>query len=296
MPCLAQVIETACLLEATARKPGNVYPGQSFVDLEYDDFVRSARIVGPILASAEEMGIGRAVRSAAIATRDNIGRNTNLGILLLIAPLAAVPSDCSLRAGISKVLDRLEQADAALVYEAIAAATPGGMGNVDQQDVAEPPTETLVECMRLAADRDTIARQYISGFEFVFQGADFLVQYSDGCFEECWEQAVIRLQLELLSHHPDTLIRRKCGPEVASRISRQANVLSGQLPSIFDGQHPSLLKFNRELRLDGHRLNPGTTADLVAACLFVALRENQIAWSGRINLEESANQFTASNV
>ncbi len=261
----------ACLLEATARKPGNVHPQASFDDLTYDDFVRSAQAAAPAFERAAERGVGPTVLDAIERTRRAVARNTNLGIVLLLAPLACVPPARRLRDGIRDVLSTLSRTDAECVYRAIRLANPGGMGRVEAEDIAGIPSVTLLEAMRLAADRDQIAAQYVNDFALVFAGVDRLT--ARGLFPNCWEDAVIDLQLWLLTECPDTLIARKCGPAVAEEASRRAQfVLQAGWP---DGQaaRPLLAEFDAWLRADGHRRNPGTSADLVTACLFAAFRD-----------------------
>ena len=150
---LAQQVRLACLMEASARKPGNVHPEASFSDLVYEDFVRAAEVVAPVLARSRELGVGPAVLAAIEATQrkspecstagDRIAGNINLGIVLLIAPLAAVPAAQSLRKGIAEVLDGLTRQDAASAYAAIRLAAPGGLNRVSEQDVAGAPSVTL---------------------------------------------------------------------------------------------------------------------------------------------------------
>src|SRR5437868_1352488 len=144
---LADQIRAACVLEATARKPGNVHPLHSFDDLTYEDFIVSAEKAAPILACTPELGVGRAVLEAVTATQACVGRNTNLGIVLLLAPLAAVPPEVRLADGIANILAGLTREDAELVYEAIRLAHPGGMGRVENQDISTPPTQTLLDVM-----------------------------------------------------------------------------------------------------------------------------------------------------
>lgn len=280
---LQAAIETACLLEATARKPGNVHPQASFPDLTYSDFVRSASAAAPALAAARVLGVGPAVLEAVTATRQQVAANTNLGIILLLAPLAAVAPNQSLASGIPDVLGRLTVEDAASVYAAIRAARPGGLGKVDEQDVAGAPTETLRDVMRLAADRDLIARQYVTDFRLVLEsGLGHLAACAD--FERDWEESIIGLQLRLMAGHPDSLIARKCGVQLAEEASRRASdMLAAGWPQT-PAAHRLLGEFDTWLRADGHRRNPGTTADLIAASLFAALREGVIrapvsAWS-----------------
>jgi triphosphoribosyl-dephospho-CoA synthase len=272
---LEDQIRAACLLEATARKPGNVHPGHSFSDLTYKDFVDSAETAASILACTPKLGVGRAILNAVTATHARVGRNTNLGIVLLLAPLAAVPSGVRLADGIADVLARLTREDAALVYEAIRLVSPGGMGRVDYEDISRPPTQTLLEVMRLAADRDLIARQYADDFSFVLGfGLSYLNAVAE--FEQHWEAAIIGLQLEMLTRHPDSLIFRKCGQEIADEASSRAKaVLMSSGPGLPIAT-AELGRFDRWLRTGGNRRNPGTTADLIAASLFAAMRDGKV--------------------
>jgi triphosphoribosyl-dephospho-CoA synthase len=277
---LEDQIRAACVLEATARKPGNVHPQRTFSDLTYQDFVDSADRVAPILACTQELGVGRAILDAITATQAGVGRNTNLGIVLLLAPLAAVPSDMRLADGIAGVLAGLTREDAALAYEAIRLAHPGGMGRVDNQDVSAPPTQTLLEVMRLAADRDLIAQQYTDNFSVILNfGLPYCNAVTD--FETHWEAAIIGLQLELLSRHADSLIVRKCGQKIADEATRRAKaILQAALPGTRYGpiefDRLELDGFDRWLQSDGNGRNPGTTADLIAASLFAAMRDGKV--------------------
>lgn len=267
------------MLEASAAKPGNVHPRASFPDLTFEDFVRSAAAAASALACAAEIGIGQAVFRAIEATRTVVSTNTNLGIVLLIAPLAAVPLNRSLREGIGDVLIRLTRDDAAWVYRAIRLAHPGGLGTADEQDIADEPTQTLREVMALAAHRDGVAAQYANGFAWVLnEGLPYLASVGQE-FETLWEEAIIELHLRLLAEHPDTLIARKCGDSVATEASRLAQRCLNSLVSLpldSPDRIPIVNEFDQWLRADGNRRNPGTTADLVAACLFAALREKVI--------------------
>ncbi len=276
---LAEAIRRSCVLEASAAKPGNVHPRASFTDLTFEDFVHSAEAASPVLGRAAELGVGRAAFQAIEATRAVVSSNTNLGIVLLIAPLAAVPLNRSLREGIGDVLDRLTRDDAAWVYRAIRLAQPGGLGTANDQDIANEPTETLLEVMTLAADRDGVAAQYANGFSWVLdEGLPFLASVGQE-FGQHWESAIIELHLRLLANHPDTLIARKCGESVAAEASRLARRCLPERTGkpLESGERTRRIgEFDQWLRADGHRRNPGTTADLVAACLFAAIRERAI--------------------
>lgn len=272
---IAESIRQSCLWEARAPKPGNVHPQASFADLTFDDFVLSADAAAPELAQAEEIGVGAAVERAIRATRDVCPHNTNLGIALAIAPLAAVPEGFSLSDGIERVLARLTREDAEHVYAAIRLAQPGGMGRVEREDVSQTPQVTLREAMCLAASRDAIAAQYAGRFELVLDfGVPQLVEWRK---RYPLETAIVGLHLSLMARQPDTLIARKCGAETANESAhRAAAVLDLGWPET-PASLAALTDFDRWLRSDGNRLNPGTTADLVAATLFAALRERVLS-------------------
>jgi triphosphoribosyl-dephospho-CoA synthase len=271
---LVQQALLASVLEATAQKPGNVHPEASFDDLTYEDFVRSAAAAAPAFENAVERGVGATILDAIQRTRDAVGRNTNLGIALILAPLAAVPSNTRLEEGIGRILVHLDVRDAEQVYEAIRLANPGGLGRVDCQDIAESPSVTLLEAMKMAADRDGIAAQYTSDFSTVFAGASRLARFEP--FAERWEEALVDLHVWLMAEFPDTLIARKCGPEVAAEAARYASsVMSAGGPGSAIGR--SRMRYlDTWLRVNGNQRNPGTTADLVAGCVFAAIRDGLV--------------------
>jgi len=268
----------ACIWEATAAKPGNVYRGADFDDVTYADFLTSAAVVGPILEQAAAKGVGPTVLRAVQATRAAVATNTNLGMLLLLTPLAAVPSEKSLAEGIADVLKTLTSDDTRAIYEAIRVARPGGLGEVKEADVQSEsvPDISLVEAMKLAADRDLIACQYTNDFQQAFVAADLMEQglQQRGTLDE----AIVRAFLSLLSEFPDSLIARKCGSAVANEVSvRAAAVLAaGSIGE--SGYQEACRELDFWLRADGHRRNPGTTADLIAGGLFVLLRDKRLNW------------------
>jgi triphosphoribosyl-dephospho-CoA synthase len=264
------------LLEASAPKVGNVHRGADFEDLTLHDFLVSAVAIAPSIEQAAVKSVGRTVLDAITATRRLVATNTNLGIVLLFAPLAAVPREQPLNTRtVRLVLNRLASQDSRNVYEAIRLAQPGGLGKVQDMDVADPPPDDLLIAMRAAADRDLVARQYVEDFRLVLE--DVVPRLAFGR-EAGWSltDTIIHTHLDLLSRHPDSLIARKCGPAVA----QQASAMAGQ---VLDAGSPgdesyleALADFDFWLRADGHRRNPGTTADLIAAGLFAALRDELI--------------------
>lgn len=273
---LAEQIRLACLLEATARKAGNVHPGAAFEHLSHDDFVQSAEACAPVIANAAENGVGTTILEAVRATKARCEHNTNLGIILLLTPLAAVPSDVSLADGVGQVLAELTDDDGAAVYEAIQLAAPRGLGSSEESDVADgAPNDSLLAAMKIAADRDQVAAQYVTDFRLILWFGVPLLERSDG-FSSRWEEIIVRLQLELMGRFPDTDIGRKCGARDAEESARRAKaVVNARWPSSAEGRF-RFREFDRWLRARRSQRNPGTTADLVTACLFAALREGQI--------------------
>ncbi len=271
-----RLAEIACLLEATARKPGNVHRFRDFDDAHYLDFLLSATALAGPLDRAPDVSLGRTILGAVEATRRVVASNTNLGMILLLAPMASVPIGRGLREGLAGVLGRTTVEDASLVYRAIRLASPGGLGRADMQDVAGEPTLTLAGAMALAADRDLVARQYATGFADVFDHAlpALAAAIDDG---RPPETAIILAFLGALARRPDTLIGRKRGVAVAEEASaRAALVLQQGWPDSAPGAL-ALADLDAWLRVDGHARNPGATADLIAAALFAALRDGTIA-------------------
>lgn len=283
---LRTCVELACILEATARKPGNVHCQRDFADLRYVDFLLSATAIGPVLAQTTELGVGRAIFEAISATRAVVQTNANLGIVLLLAPLCMAGESESvqegeLRRGVSSALGALSVDDARWAYRAIRLAQPGGLGQADEQDVANEPTIDLRSAMQLAAQRDSIAKQYANEYHEVFEiGLPALRQAVARGLG--WEEATVWCQLRLLATLPDSLIARKRSfaeaGESAARAGEAMLLLTAGHPVPKKGflSSPCIVEFDRWLTEPGAGRNPGTTADLVTASLFCALREGTI--------------------
>lgn len=263
-------IYLACLMEATARKPGNVHPEASFHDLSYPDFLKSANVIAPLLANTHSGTVGSVIRESISETQKVIPSNSNLGMVLLLAPLAAVPLEKTIATGIHTVLHQLTVQDAREVYEAIRIANPGGLGQTESEDISVEPTGTLREVMCLAADRDSVASEYASNFRITLGTAAPVLKELWSQSDD-WEEAVIRLQLRLMSDFPDTLIARKCGIEAAQQSAEHAQTVLKA-----DNFTRGLTTFDAWLRRNGNQRNPGTTADLIVAGLFVAMRDGFI--------------------
>jgi triphosphoribosyl-dephospho-CoA synthase len=266
--------QLACLLEVSAPKPGNVSPERHFHDTRYEDFLASAVAIGPALAEAGRQPLGRVIRRAVEDTLRWTRSNTNLGIVLLLAPLAraALAEGGPLRQRLSRVLAETTVDDAAEVYAAIRQARPGGLGESKAEDVAAAPTVPLKAAMALAAERDAIAREYVTDFALTFgTGVPALLAARRAGLP--WTDAAVETYLSLLETVADTHIARKLGPAEAAAVSRRAREVRAAGGTQSDAGRKALTKLDVELRDPRNRRNPGTTADLTCAALFVVILE-----------------------
>ena len=257
--------------EVLARKAGNVHPGVRFRDMTHLDFLFSGMAIAPVLGRSVGRPLGESILAAIRVTRQVVRCNTNLGIVLLLAPLATVPEHEDLAGGLRRVLAATTVADSVNAYEAIRLALPGGLGEAKDQDVADRPTLPFREVMAMAAGHDSIAAEYANGFATIFDsGVPMLAQ----ALQEFGrlEPAIRQLQLRLLAMNGDTLIARKRGAEVSRETARRA----GETLANGGAESPAYAEFDQWLRADGNARNPGTTADLITACLYVALRQRTL--------------------
>ena len=273
---VAGAAQLACVLEATAEKPGNITPSHDFDDTSYEDMLRSGIALGPELGRAGERGVGETVLAAVRASRDAAGANTNLGIALLLAPLArAALGGGPLRERLGEVLRGLTVDDARDAYAAIRLAEAGGLEEPVEHDIREEPRVTLRQAMGSAAHRDTIAAEYVNDYAVTFElGVPALADALRVGVPP--RDAIVELALRVLATIPDTLIARKRGADEAARVAdgARAVLVAGGVRSARG--RTALAEFDASLRRDGNALNPGTTADLVTAVLFVALLEGEL--------------------
>jgi triphosphoribosyl-dephospho-CoA synthase len=274
---VAGAAQLACVLEVSAEKPGNITPSHDFRDASYEDMLRSAIAVGPELARAGERAVGETVLAVVEASRRVAPANTNLGIALLLAPLAkaALSDGGPLRARLAATLRALDVADARAAYAAIRLSGAGGLHERVEHDVRSEPAVGLRQAMASAAERDSIASEYVTDYALTFDtGLPALVAaLRDGL---AVREAIVELHLRLLERAPDTLIARKRGTAAAERVSSGARevIRAGGVRTTAGRQ--ALRSFDASLRKTGNALNPGTTADLVTATLFVALVERML--------------------
>jgi len=271
----------ACALDVAVRKPGNVSAASPGHGMSAALFLASAQAAaGPLLAPGA--AVGARIDAAGAATWAAAGCNTNLGILLLCAPLAAAAERCppprsaaALRAALQAVLAGLDRADAEAAFRAIARAQPGGLGRAEAQDVHSTPTVTLREAMALAAGRDSIARQYANGFAELFDlalpglPAGPRPPLAGGRADAATTAAVQRAYLGLLARLADSHIVRKHGEAVAQTVMNAAQAWWARAAA---GQalddDPAFVAWDASLKQQG--INPGTSADFTVAALFAA--------------------------
>jgi triphosphoribosyl-dephospho-CoA synthase len=272
---IASAAQLACLLEVSAPKPGNVSPGRDFHDTRYEDFLASAVAIRSAFAEAGRVPLGRTIRAAAEETARWTRSNTNLGIVLLLAPLAraACLDGGSLRERVSRVLAETTVADAEDTYAAIRRARPGGLGQSAAEDVASKPTVTLREAMGLAAGRDTVAREYMTDFAVTFDvGVPSLRVARQAGLP--WGEATVECHLAILAQVPDTHISRKLGNAEAERVSARAREVLAAGGVRTESGRAALADLDAALRDARNSRNPGTTADLTCAALFVVILED----------------------
>jgi triphosphoribosyl-dephospho-CoA synthase len=261
---IAEAYVAACRAELDALKPGNVHRFADGHGMTVADFERSAEASARAIARAGARVGARALEAIA-ATRAAVGQNTNLGIVLLAAPLAAAAErpEPDFRAALARALADLDRDDARDVFAAIAMAAPGGLGTAERHDVREPPTVSLREAMAGAADRDLVARQYVADFEDVFGLGLETFCATPG---EAAEKATA-VYLAFLAAAPDSHVARKFGRAAAESLRQEARSRARSLESAPDRQ-TALAAWDADWKARG--LNPGTSADLTVATIFAA--------------------------
>lgn len=272
---LALAYKAACFAEVEALKPGNVHMFADGHGMQVQDFILSAEMSAPLISQVE-LALGERISQSVTATWDAVGCNTNLGIILLCAPIiqaaltvtTPATTKADLRQLLTKTLANTTKEDAEQLFKAIQLASPAGLGDAETHDVNKPASCTLLEAMQAAADRDFIGQQYANGFLHVFE---------EGlpCFEAALQRlerpawATTAVYLYWLSHYPDSHIARKHGVDVAMTIKTEAVVHQKAFHALENPKHylPQLLAFDQSLKSRG--INPGTSADLTVVTLLV---------------------------
>lgn len=268
----------ACALDVAVRKPGNVSADSPGHGMQAAQFIASAQAAaGPLFSTGAS--VGARIEGAVAATLAVAGCNTNLGIVLLCAPLARLAdlepglpdNPAAWREGLTRALAALDLDDAAAAYRAISAAQPGGLGRSDAQDVREPPTVTLLQAMQIAAPRDRIARQYADRYADLFDiGLPALAAARESLQDRAVSTSAVQaLYLAFLGRFPDSHIARKHGATLAQDVTNEARLwLSRAERGEIVADDPAFAAWDASLKARG--LNPGTSADLTVASLCLA--------------------------
>jgi triphosphoribosyl-dephospho-CoA synthase len=276
---LREFYQQACELELQAFKPGNVSVYADGHDMTVADFRLSAKISAIPLCNLE-YSLGERIFYSVKATYEAVGCNTNLGIILLCAPLIQavnhLSSGLTLRQALHQVLITTTMDDAAWVFKAITLASPAGLGHSEKQDVKEKPTVTLTEAMRLASEKDRIALQYVTDYRDIFDLSVFM--YYNGLSRwgnQKW--AAVTVYADLLSQFPDSHIERKYGNQYSEMVTSKMALLSKELNRVDcpESIMPLLYYIDRELKSKG--INPGTTADITVTTVFTVYLEELLA-------------------
>ncbi len=273
---LSELYRQACEIDVLAFKPGNVSIYASGHDMTVADFRQSAiASAGPICNA--DYSLGEKIFYAVKATRETVGCNTNLGIILLCAPLLQAYShknaDKTLRQAVSQVIGKTTVEDADWVFKAITLAAPGGLGRSDQHDVNGQASVTLLEAMKIAADKDRIALQYLTDYNDIFNFS--ILRYNDRLNR--WgnrDWAAASAYVDMLARFPDSHIERKYGNQYSEMVATKMTRLSEELSKTDNPEQlkPLFFCLDQELKLYG--LNPGTTADMTVATVLAAFLED----------------------
>ena len=200
-----------------------------------------------------------------------MGQNTNLGIVLLCAPLAqaaATAESADLRRETGRVLQALDINDADAAFRAIARARPAGLGEAPEHDVHAPAQTTLLEAMRAAADRDRIAWQYANGFADIFDLGLKTLAEARARRRRCARSERSPSMRPFSPLFRIAILRANMEPPPPRRSAARRRVLTKSLKSA-EGRAAAFdlaLDFDRALKQ--RELNPGTSADLTVAVLF----------------------------
>lgn len=267
---LSKAYRSACMAELQALKPGNVHVFADGHGMTIHDFIQSADATADVITRSD-LSLGERVLYAVEANHKMVGQNTNLGMLLLCAPLihSAIYIDATTAfdVGLARTLAELTTQDAQLVAKAIILANPAGLGRVGRYDVHETPQVTLLEMMQVAKNNDRIAWQYANDFEDVLGfGVDRYHKAISKWQNAAW--ATTALYLGFLSKLADTHVIRKHGYAVADEILNEALEMDllhwhADNPKLVQKR---LLDWDTSLKMRG--INPGTSADLTVATLL----------------------------
>ncbi len=305
---ISEKAQFAMLLDILTPKPGNVHRYRDHPDTRFIHFAASITRLGhPLLQTAqwgyqfsiknhESSRIGELIKLAVQASMEPHGKNTLLGTILLFVPLAAAAgheitrprqSKMTLHQSVARILNNTGVEDAIELVRALQIASPGGAIPKSAEwtdkpqafDFQSPHTielirrekYTLCDLQALAADYDSIALEYTTNFAYTFdklypEVAKALNRHSRT------EDAVLASYLWALGDRPDSFIQRKNGSQIAKDVMQRAQKVYTRIMKMPEtGWLKQITPFDDYLRSEASQLNPGTTADLLSAALFLAL-------------------------
>jgi triphosphoribosyl-dephospho-CoA synthase len=300
---VSQCLELAVLLEASANKPGNVNRIGSFENTRYEHFLASAVAIASSFERAAELGVrvsrggihvgdiglGLIIKDCVVNVNAwQRGGNTLLGTAILLSPIAVAAGMTTpkgdifgipkLRENVKLVVESTTPQDAVDVYEAIRIADPGGLGKVSELDVNDPDSEkrileegiSLYQAFQLASKYDAICSEWVNNYPITFNVAyPFLAEQIEKTDD--LNMAIVHTFLKVLAEYPDSLISRKTGLEKAREVSFKAKeILAFKGLETLSGRK-RLSELDQALRKSGNLLNPGTTADIIAAALGLSV-------------------------
>ncbi|MEM3580028.1 MAG: triphosphoribosyl-dephospho-CoA synthase [Candidatus Bathyarchaeia archaeon] len=300
---VSRCLELAILLEVGADKPGNVNLVVGFEGTNHMHFLASAVAAAPHFRLAAERGM--IVSRGELALRDvgvggiirdcvadinawQSGGNTLLGTIILFTPLAVAagmtPTEKGifnlsiLRQNLQRIVEATTPEDAVAVYEAVGIAKPSGLGKAPDLDVNDPNSVkriieegiSLYQVFKIASSYDMVCSEWVNNYPVTFEHAYPLLMQNLKEDEDL-NTAIIHTFLAVLARHPDTFIARKAGLKRAREVSATAEgvLKSGGLKTAVGRE--KLREFDAMLRKESNLLNPGTTADIIAAALALAL-------------------------
>lgn len=288
---VAKTAQIASVLEVSGYpKPGNVHRTHDFEDMVFEDFLISGVVIGDTMKEAAKRGLkyqesvhkielGKLIKTAVCQTNRWIANNTNLGIVMLLTPIAAAAGMSSdliqLKINISRIMDGTTPQDAANLYDAINIAEAGGMGERDDLDVgSDSAKDELIEkginmfqVLDISAGWDMLSYELTNGMPISFK-TGFPV-FRDVKPVHGTNRATVQTFLAILSKYPDTLISRKYGKKKAEDVSRYAKAVLDEGGILGDDGFARVTSFDE--KLVENKLNPGTTADLTASSIMLAL-------------------------
>jgi triphosphoribosyl-dephospho-CoA synthase len=294
---ISQCLQLGLLLEVSAKKPGNVTTLSRFEGTNFEHFLASSVACFPSFKEAasqgisvsegnlpiEKVGMGKIIQNCLMEINKwQKGGNTLLGAVILCVPIAVAAGMTqleedfdliTLRLNLKKIVESTTSKDAICLYETINKVKPGGFNRVPELDLNSPQSKkrllkediSLYEVFKIAAKYDSICFEWVNNYSLTIDLAyPFLMEQMR---TKDLNTAIVHTYLRVLSTVPDTLISRKVGEKISKEISSEANrllILGGLDTEI---GRKGLIKFDRKLRGNGNKLNPGTTADLIAATL-----------------------------